>query len=103
MNNTTLKDKIILDTADVPALAEALGRKAPGDAIKFTGTGTLDDFTDGVATISIGGEGCEFNMSGPKAAPAKAAKPSAAAKMFSEDSEMPMDAENPKEDAAESA
>jgi hypothetical protein len=75
MSKTTLpKDKIIIDTADNPELAEYFSRKQPGD--KCSGefkNASLDEFSDGVAILSLN-EDSEINLKAPTAEKKKGKK-----------------------------
>lgn len=60
MDSTDIKDKIVLDPTESPAISELFSRKQPGDEISFTGIGTLDEAGAKVITLSIQ----EFNITG---------------------------------------
>lgn len=81
MDSTMTKDKICLDTSDVPELAEKLSRLGPGDKVSGTFRAALDESKDGLAVLSIE----EITLKTPKAKPD--ASKSAAVKMFAEDDE----------------
>lgn len=50
-----MKDKVILNLADNPELAEFFSRKSPGDTCKLEVEATLDDLADDIATLSVKG------------------------------------------------
>ena len=53
MTSTDLKDKIVIDPADDPAVAELFSNKQPGDKVSGHFEATVDEAGEKVITLSI--------------------------------------------------